>query len=831
MGRLDDLIASRSTTITPTTVTVPPPSSTSSSRLDNLIQQRTASTEFDPYRGLKKAETIGAPPSFPQRVLNKGIRLAAIPAQAVVRGLTLRNLELPIPKGITEPITGAERILGDVTEFGVGVAPFFLGGGLVRGASALAARLPMLEKGVALASRLPTAAKFGLGAAALGAATKPEGQEGLVPRAIQGVVSGVVGTGLAAAAPVVVRKLAAAQAGKVQQQITRITTAADDVTKAFQSLNTPAALQRLQSIASTRERHAVLNVLRHRQGQPTQPFEGVWDKYVGKPVLSKMVETFYRVAPARLKRAVIFRYGQPQEYAKAADDRLVQLALGQEKSAALGMLLSRRMGEKELTATLRLLERDTPALAQKLVSATPGALSRAEQQRILQIVQGGVTAGARPDLAARAQLARETIDEISQDMLKMPLPEGIKQAIDANMGTYTRRYYRSKEGQKRLSQLFGLPARNVRMRGQEFRGRAVPVKEAMTAQIGGRMAEQERRIASLRNIGSIQSIGGISQERLRRAGMGSVERLATARPERVMQLLRAKEGVPGRFTAEGIIRDAQARVRDIRRAESAIQFQRFRLRKDVPTADFPLASRQRMGEIREAPYVVARTINDLSFDVETSRLFDVVSRNSTLASSAPQAGWVKLEGASIRGVPRLGRLEGKYVAPAVAEDINQMVQTKTDAERTFNAILGLWKFGKVPLNPATQFRNLMSNTILLDLKGVPLHKQPALLSLALEDLGQVGQWTQEARKVGLFSGTFHQAEIQALLRTYQTAGQVGLPEKLAELSASGIFKNAGDLYQKMEGLYKLASYIDDRAQGLSPADAVANPPQWLFNYS
>ena len=238
-----------------------------------------------------------------------------------------------------------------------------------------------------------------------------------------------------------------------------------------------------------------------------------------------------------------------------------------------------------------------------------------------------------------------------------------------------------------------------------------------------------------------------------------------------------------------------------------------------------------MGEIREAPYVVARTINDLSFDVETSRLFDVVSRNPALASTAPKPGWVKLEGASIRGVPRLGRLEGQYVAPAVAEDINQMVQTKTDAERTFNALLGLWKFGKVPLNPATQFRNLMSNTILLDLKGVPLHKQPALLSLALEDLGQVGQWTQEARKVGLFSGTFHQAEIQALLRTYQTGGQVGLPEKLAELSASGIFKTAGDLYQKMEGLYKLASYIDDRAQGLSPTDAVANAEKWLFNYA
>src|SRR3990167_10910268 len=159
MGRLDDLIVSRSSRASSEVVPSPSTISTPSSRLDALIQQRTTNFETDPYRGLKKVESIGGPRSLGQRVLNKGIRLAAIPAQAVVRGLTLRNLELPIPKGITEPITGAERILGDVTEFGVGVAPFFLGGGLVRGAGALASRLPILEKGVALASRLPTAAK------------------------------------------------------------------------------------------------------------------------------------------------------------------------------------------------------------------------------------------------------------------------------------------------------------------------------------------------------------------------------------------------------------------------------------------------------------------------------------------------------------------------------------------------------------------------------------------------------------------------------------------------------------------------------------------------
>lgn len=824
MGLFDDVLQRAPSAATVSTVPTPP---RARGRLFADVLEDTS----DPWRALRKAETIGAPPPFPQRVLSKGIRLVAIPAQAAVRGLTLRNLQLPIPKGITEPITGVERVLGDVTEFGAGVAPFLLGAGLVRGAGAVASRLPVLTKGVALASRLPMAAKVGLGTAVLGAATKPEGREGLAPRAIQGVIAGTLGAGLAAAVPPVIRRVAAAQAGRVQQQVTRITTVADEITRSFQSLDTQAAAQQLQSIASARERHAVLNVLRHRQGQPTQPFEGWYDKYLGKPIMAKVVAVFHRVVPERLKPALIYRYGQPQEYVKAADDRLVQLALSQEKSAALGSLLSRRMGERELTATLRMLERDDPALAQRLGTGNPGPLSRAEQQRILQIVQGGVTAGARPDLAARAQLARETIDEISQDMLRMPLPEGVKQAINANMGTYTRRYYRSKEGQQRLSQLFGLPRRNIRLRGQEFRRRAAPVKEELTAYLGGRVREQERRLESLRDLSSIESIGGIARERLRRAGLGTVERLALARPERLMQVLGAKEGVPGRFMAEGIVADAQRRLKDIRRAESAIRFQQFRLRKDVPVADFPLAARQQLREIREAPYVVARTINDLSFDVETSRLFDMVSRNPVIASATPRPGWVKLEGASIRGVPRLGRLEGQYVAPEVADDINQMVRTKTDAERTFNAILGLWKFGKVPLNPATQFRNLMSNTILLDMKGVQLHRQPGLLSMAIDDIGRFGPWTQEARNVGLFSGTFNQAEIQSLLRTYQTAGQVGLPEKLAELSASGIFKSASDLYQKMEGLYKLASYIDDRSQGLSPQHALANAEKWLFNYA
>ncbi|MEK6879834.1 MAG: hypothetical protein AABY22_09520, partial [Nanoarchaeota archaeon] len=138
--------------------------------------------------------------------------------------------------------------------------------------------------------------------------------------------------------------------------------------------------------------------------------------------------------------------------------------------------------------------------------------------------------------------------------------------------------------------------------------------------------------------------------------------------------------------------------------------QRIIGKRFLKKGDIPEELRIKLGEIKEPSFPVARGIAQLTHDVETAKLFRTVSENPEWSSDIAKEGFIQLTGTA----KKLGKLSNKYVHPEIARDINELINTPSNAEKIYNDLLSKWKFGKVVLNPATHARNFMSNSILLD---------------------------------------------------------------------------------------------------------------------
>lgn len=248
--------------------------------------------------------------------------------------------------------------------------------------------------------------------------------------------------------------------------------------------------------------------------------------------------------------------------------------------------------------------------------------------------------------------------------------------------------------------------------------------------------------------------------------------------------------------------------------------QRFKQRGDIPED-----VRTAMGEIKEPAYPVARGVAQLTHDVETAKLFNNVSKNPEWSSSVPKGDFVQISGTS----KKLGSLSGKYVHPEIARDINDIVRVKGTAEKVYGDLLSKWKFGKVVLNPATHSRNMMSNSIMLDLSGVDLVSQPRILSKSLSELRSKGAYYKEAKDANLLGSEFVGGEIGKLLDNFEKPAETTFGKLLNVVRETG--DKVGDIYQAEDQWFKLAKFISEREKGATVKEAAKEAEKWLFNYS
>jgi len=250
-----------------------------------------------------------------------------------------------------------------------------------------------------------------------------------------------------------------------------------------------------------------------------------------------------------------------------------------------------------------------------------------------------------------------------------------------------------------------------------------------------------------------------------------------------------------------------------------IDLSRLKARKDIP-----LAIRQKMGEIIEPAYPTAKAVGQMTQMTETAKLFNSVAANPEWVSDVAVEGFEKLP-----VTDALGKLSGKYALKSIADDVNDITRIDPKMFQAYKKALGYWKAGKVILNPATHARNMMSNTILLDMSGVNHAQQTILLPRALRDLTIKGRYYQEAQSVNLLGNEFYAAELKGLIDNFPKQSNNFIDSAIQ--IAKGAYRKAGDIYQAEEQWFKLAKFISEREKGIGVKEAAEQAEKWLFNYS
>ena len=265
--------------------------------------------------------------------------------------------------------------------------------------------------------------------------------------------------------------------------------------------------------------------------------------------------------------------------------------------------------------------------------------------------------------------------------------------------------------------------------------------------------------------------------------------------------------------------------------------------------DFTKEERTKMGEILEAPhYLVSQTIKQVGEDVALLKKFSEVAKQTEFVKDEPFEDYIKLEGKN------LGALNGKYVAPFIANDIKGLQNARKTASELSSRMLSEWKRFKVTDNPATHFRNMYFNTILQDLAGLSPHRVDVHIS-SLIDLLKKGDDFKEARDNGMFGttswagqelGAVMGKDVQAKIKDLYYNKESGMYDsnKLKELGTDvlmifdkilkGYEKGQERLSKIYEGeeqwaklsLYKWAKY----EQGMTPKQAAEFSRKWLMNY-
>jgi len=231
-----------------------------------------------------------------------------------------------------------------------------------------------------------------------------------------------------------------------------------------------------------------------------------------------------------------------------------------------------------------------------------------------------------------------------------------------------------------------------------------------------------------------------------------------------------------------------------------------------------------MGEIKEPALPAALRVKELSTSIANNKLFTTVSRNPEWSAPTNTTGRM----VQMANTPQMGVLKGKWVIPEIAEDINSIANTPNKAFQLYSQALGAWKYGKVALNPATHARNLLSNTILLDLSGTSHLRQGVLLPKVMNDYLSKGKYYKEALKTGAIGGEFIGGEVAQIRDTYLKSGGGNLSKVLNILKTP--IKGAGRIYQAEEQLFKMVKFVDVLEKGGTTQLAAKEAQKWLFNY-
>lgn len=251
--------------------------------------------------------------------------------------------------------------------------------------------------------------------------------------------------------------------------------------------------------------------------------------------------------------------------------------------------------------------------------------------------------------------------------------------------------------------------------------------------------------------------------------------------------------------------------------------------------DLPPEIREALGEIKKAPYPVAKRLLQEGIDVAKLKFFEKTAETSNLASSRPQKGWVQLPESK-----KLGALSGKYVPAEIEYDIKEL--SKAEPMSDFMKMIAdanrVWKGTKTILDTGVITSNMASNVILADFAGLPPQRVDVWASAFFDVLKRKGSYLG-MKDQGKFRNTFINQELQGFLPEIDKFNKVKVSDvksmsDVTALMAHAVKKGwikAGDAYNFLEEWSKTAVYkYHTESKGWTPKEAADHAETWLFNY-
>ncbi len=307
--------------------------------------------------------------------------------------------------------------------------------------------------------------------------------------------------------------------------------------------------------------------------------------------------------------------------------------------------------------------------------------------------------------------------------------------------------------------------------------------------------------------------------------------------------------------------------------------------------DWTKQERQDMGEITDARYVLGKTFALLAHDLSTGQFFKMISENPEWTQDVSAIGdtiheddvrdaaealrlgvaidvdWVKVPDTKIpKSQARVyGALAGKLVRAEIFQDMNQ--QQALMKKGVWKTILTQFKLNKTARNPVVHFNNVMSNISLMDLADVRFSDlYRGIMSVARKD-----DMYQEARIHGALGTSFAEVELrqgvlnELLDEIHAEMGvkPVGLTAAIEQfdgmpfikqvkfmtkmldvlwsgsqkqflgkkwIGIAGIDEKMLNFYQAEDEIFRMATYLRRRAQGMDPTEAGIQARDQFLNY-
>lgn len=211
--------------------------------------------------------------------------------------------------------------------------------------------------------------------------------------------------------------------------------------------------------------------------------------------------------------------------------------------------------------------------------------------------------------------------------------------------------------------------------------------------------------------------------------------------------------------------------------------------------DFTKAEREKMGEIDEARFAIAKTLQGMVHDIEVGRYLEWLSTNHAKKPGEEISGevveaseryrdtftpgqWVQVPDTKIPGtaVLKYGALAGRYLPGPIWNDLRQVVggQPRPLGE-TFQKILSLWKMSKTALSPGVHTNNVMSNFVMADWHDVTAGHVAKALRIVLaanrgDGRGALGRAGNALGRAGIAD---REAAREVLTRYQDSGGAIG----------------------------------------------------------